>query len=297
MGEGFYFKKQPEHRLEDIVGHASVVDRLSSIVLGARCEYTKNVLRMPSLQTYLFYGLPGCGRRFLIEAFAAELMDYGYRYVAIEASQLVSRIVGETEKKIFHLFEEVRRTGKCILFIDDIELLCWKRSTEKKIPYMDSRTVAFLLAHDTLRDSDGEFIVIGSTSYPESVDPALTDKSQLLLVELPDLEVCSHRLEVELSDKLTLEDGLTYKEMAECAQGCNYYELNRLSTALKEKMFIEVRRQFGDDEAAAMEALQNGSIRLTRKIMEEVFERYKPRSKEYELEAMRRWREEMETVL
>ena len=60
---------------------------------------------MKQLHSYFFIGPPGCGKTYIIEAFAHELMDQNYKYLSLVGSDILSRFVGEAEKIITRLFE------------------------------------------------------------------------------------------------------------------------------------------------------------------------------------------------
>lgn len=82
---------------------------------------------------------------------------------------------GESEQKLREHFEEAKKIAPCILFIDEIDVICPKRDTSQS--QMDKRIVAqLLLSMDGLamESNDGKpVIVLAATNRPDSLDPAL----------------------------------------------------------------------------------------------------------------------------
>ncbi|KAL7753779.1 hypothetical protein RI367_000711 [Sorochytrium milnesiophthora] len=63
----------------------------------------------------LVHGPAGVGKSQLCYAIAREL---GVNFVSVQATQVRSKVVGESERNIARLFETARRSAPCILFID-----------------------------------------------------------------------------------------------------------------------------------------------------------------------------------
>ncbi|KRZ50854.1 Nuclear valosin-containing protein-like [Trichinella nativa] len=129
--------------------------------------YEKLGIRPP--RGFLLYGPPGCGKTLLAHAIAGE---FELPLIKITATEIVSGISGDSEKKIRNLFTKAILTAPCILFIDEIDSITPRRDVAQRD--MDRRIVSQLLACiDDLENSDNHVLFIGATNRAESMDPAL----------------------------------------------------------------------------------------------------------------------------
>ena len=291
-----WFAKKPTHGFDQVAGMKDLIERLSNCALGAQWNKIKAFLKMPTVHTYFFYGLPGCGKTFIANAFAHELMNEKYHYMTLTGGKIMSSKVGVAEKTIERVFEEAKKNAPCILFIDEIDGVCADRSDDNTPQYARSLTTSFLTGYNSLKqfekDSDKKIIFIAATNYPELVDSAMLDRAELIYVEIPDQEARCHSFKLKYSDIFQLEDGFDYMEMAERTDGYNYRDLDRLEEHLKDKVFSYLRSNYVSEDEA-YEALVNGEFRLTREMFEEAFDAYEPTPKDREKEAMQKWREKV----
>ncbi len=287
-----WLAEQPKHGFADVAGMKELIELLSNCALGVQWNKIKEYLKMPTVHTYFFYGLPGCGKTFIANAFAYELMNQGYKYMSLTGGQIMSSKVGVAEKTIERVFEEAKKLGKCILFIDEIDGVCADRNDDNTPQYARSLTTSFLTGYNSLMDFGGNIIFIAATNYPELVDRAMLDRAELIYVEIPDLEARCHAFELKFKKLFVLEEGLTYLEMAERTEGYNYRDLDRLEKHLKDKAFTSLRSTFTDEDEA-LAAIKDGTFPLTRELFDAAFDAYEPAPKDKEKEAMRRWREKV----
>ncbi|XP_044744774.1 nuclear valosin-containing protein-like [Coccinella septempunctata] len=120
---------------------------------------------------YLLYGPPGCGKTLLAHAIAGH---FGYPLIKVAAPELVEGISGNSEKLIRDLFKKAIASAPCVLFIDDIDVITNNRLNSQKD--MQKRIVSQIncclddLATNPLA---GKVVLIGATTNPDSMDPAL----------------------------------------------------------------------------------------------------------------------------
>jgi len=116
----------------------------------------------------LLYGPPGTGKTLLARAVADESEAH---FILINGPEVMSKWVGDAEKKLRDLFEEAEKNAPSIIFIDEIDAIATKR--EESVGEVEHRVVSQLL---TLMDglkSRGKVIVIAATNRPNAIDPAL----------------------------------------------------------------------------------------------------------------------------
>ncbi|CDW53937.1 nuclear valosin containing protein [Trichuris trichiura] len=118
---------------------------------------------------FLLHGPPGCGKTLLAHAIAGE---FKLPFIKLAATEIISGISGDSEKKIRRIFSKATENAPCILFIDEIDAVTQRRDSVQR--EMDRRIVSQLLSCiDELENSDNHVLFIGATNRPESLDPAL----------------------------------------------------------------------------------------------------------------------------
>ena len=72
--------------------------KLHGCVADAQANHLREFLQIPKLNSYFFVGPPGCGKTFICEAFAHELMDKDYKFISILGSDIISKYAGTQVK-------------------------------------------------------------------------------------------------------------------------------------------------------------------------------------------------------
>jgi len=116
----------------------------------------------------LLHGPPGTGKTLLAKAVANESQA---NFLTLNGPEIMSKFVGEAEKKLRQLFEDAEKNAPSIIFIDEIDAIAPKR--EESYGEVERRVVAQLLAVMDGMKGRGKVIVIAATNRPDSLDPAL----------------------------------------------------------------------------------------------------------------------------
>ena len=284
-----WYKEAPRHSFEDVSGMVELKKKLQACLSDAKSEELMDYLQIPHLNSYFFVGPPGCGKTYIIEAFAHELMEKDYKYLSLQGSDIISRYVGDAEKIVTRLFEEAEKNAPCIVFIDEIDSVCKNRSLPNLPEYAANITTSFLTGFNRIHSSDSKVIFIGATNYPQRVDSAMLDRVEVIEVPLPDLEAREAALRKRFENILISEKGLSYGEMAAATPEYNYRDIERLSTRIKREAFKDVLEQY-DNQFAAIGALRSGSYQLTREKWEQALSKFKPSPKKDILDAIADWK-------
>lgn len=263
-----WFRKQPAHSFDDVAGMEDVKTLLTGSLKRMKRDGIAKRLRQPRQKSFLFIGLSGCGKTYVAEAFIHELMDVGYKYIFLQASDILSRYVGEAEKIVDRVFQMARENAPCVVFIDELDGLCKNRSLPNLPQHAATLTTAFLTAHNQIADSDSQVIFIGATNYPDQLDTAMHNRVQLVRVSLPPKEARAQVFEKEFKGIVAMEDDVDGAWMADQTEGYDYRDIcKRLIPAVKEKISDDLMEKYQDD-ALAVNALDDGSYRLGRKLFE-----------------------------
>ena len=161
----------PNRSTSELVGLDDIIlqcKELLSIPLDPRCASFG--VRAP--RGILLYGPPGCGKTHLAMALARES---GLNYHYIEASQMRSKYVGQSEKQIAATFAMARKAAPCILLIDHLQNLLPNRSN-KEISASSLRIVTcFLTEIDGIESQSEKYpvTVLAMAESKEGLDPAI----------------------------------------------------------------------------------------------------------------------------
>ncbi|CAK5081860.1 unnamed protein product [Meloidogyne enterolobii] len=101
----------------------------------------KNMLKIYIFEGILFCGPPGCGKTMLAKAVANET---GMSFISIKGPELMSMYVGESERAVRTVFQRARDSAPCVIFFDEIDSLCPKRS-QKEVKIRKNIKIIFRL--------------------------------------------------------------------------------------------------------------------------------------------------------
>jgi transitional endoplasmic reticulum ATPase len=162
-------KKIPEISYEDIGGLGQELTRIREMVeIPLKHPEIFETLGIDPPKGVLLYGPPGTGKTLLAKAVANETDAH---FISIAGPEVMSKWVGEAEKKLRDLFEEAEKNAPAIIFIDEIDAIAPKR--EEAVGEVERRVVAQLLSIMDGLKSRGKVIVMAATNRPNDIDPAL----------------------------------------------------------------------------------------------------------------------------
>ena len=162
-------ERVPEVTYEDIGGLSDAIKKIREMVeLPIKHPEIFNRLGIEPPKGVLLYGPPGTGKTLLAKAVANESDAY---FISIAGPEIMSKWVGEAEKKLREIFEEAGKHAPSIVFIDEIDAIAPKR--ENVEGEVERRVVAQLLALMDGLKSRGKVVVIAATNRPNDIDPAL----------------------------------------------------------------------------------------------------------------------------
>jgi len=143
----------------------------------------------------VLYGPPGTGKTLIARAVATESSA---NFIAIKGPEVMSKWVGESEKKLREVFRKAKQVSPCIIFLDELDALAPSRTGGSENKVSDRLVDQLLTSMDGLENLEG-VIIIGATNRPEIIDPALLRPGRfdrMLLVNEPDEEARKKILEI-----------------------------------------------------------------------------------------------------
>ncbi|CAG9799899.1 unnamed protein product [Chironomus riparius] len=144
-------------------------------------------LGLESPSGVLLCGPPGCGKTLLAKAVANEA---GINFISVKGPELLNMYVGESERAVRQCFQRARNSAPCVIFFDEFDSLCPKRS-DSGDNNSSQRVVNQLLTEmDGIEERKGVFLM-AATNRPDIIDPAVLRPGRLdkiLYVGLPETE-------------------------------------------------------------------------------------------------------------
>lgn len=176
----------------------------------------------------LLYGPPGTGKTMLARAVAAQA---GVDFFAASGSSFVEMFVGRGAARIRRLFKEARKSGRAVIFIDELDAVGGRRSSSGGDGGTSEREQALnqlLVELDGFERDPGTVIVIAASNHVDKLDPALLRPGRFdrqVLLAPPDRDGRAAILRAHAGDKplgpdLDLDDvarkttGLTGAQLA-----------------------------------------------------------------------------------
>ncbi|WP_048147867.1 CDC48 family AAA ATPase [Palaeococcus ferrophilus] len=275
----------PNVRWEDIGGLEGVKQALREAVEWP-LKYPKAFQRLgiSPPKGILLYGPPGTGKTLLAKAVANESEA---NFIGIRGPEVLSKWVGESEKRIRDIFRKARQAAPTVVFIDEIDSIAPSRGAVEGERVTDRLINQLLTEMDGIEENSG-VVVIAATNRPDILDPALLRPGRfdrLILVPAPDekarLEILKvHTRNVPLAGDVRLE------ELAKRTKG---YSGADIASLVREAALTALRRMVAERGINEEETFED--LVVTRRDFEEALKRVRPSISEYMLEYYRRFEE------
>ena len=151
----------------------------------------------------LMMGVPGCGKSMMAKAVAA---DWELPLLALKASNIFDKYVGESEGKISRALAIAEAISPCVLWVDEIEKLLAGSGGDGSLDSgVSSRIGGTILTW--MSDKEAPVFVVATANNPERLDPAYVRRGRFderFFIDLPGVkareEIFAHHVAKRFPD-------------------------------------------------------------------------------------------------
>ncbi|XP_064111425.1 uncharacterized protein LOC135218909 [Macrobrachium nipponense] len=162
-------KGKHEITFSDVGGYKLEIENLKKEI-GRLFSIEKSTVK--AVKGILISGPAGCGKSLIGKALKSEYKD---KFICIDLDSTKSRFQGETEMNLRQQFTRQLNRAPCLVFIDDIDILCTSRDRG------DNSGIVTTLLHliDGLNTSADGILVVATATKPQTLDAALRRPGRL----------------------------------------------------------------------------------------------------------------------
>lgn len=227
--ENFEVIKKSPLNFTNIGGYDSIKKELHQCIdiIKNYEKYAKYNVRTP--RGIIFEGPPGNGKTMLAKAFAGESKT---SFISVSGSEFQEKYVGVGSSRIRELFKLAKKNIPCVIFIDEIDAVGRKRSSdgETASSERDSTLNELLVALDGFKNNTGIFI-IGATNRVDLLDPALIRPGRIdkrMYIGLPDSKTREAILNIHLKGKSYDSNKIIIQDLVELTKGLSGAQIENL---------------------------------------------------------------------
>lgn len=237
-------ERKTKIKFDDVAGLEEEKSEMMEIVdfLKRPEKFAKMGARVP--KGVLLYGKPGTGKTLIAKAIAGEA---DVPFISMSGSEFIEMFAGLGASRVRKLFEKARKLAPCIVFIDEIDAIGSRRTSNSGAETENNQTLNQLLVEMDGFGSEETIIVLAATNRPEMLDKALLRPGRFdrrITIPTPDLKGRLAILKIHSKNK-KLSDDVNLESVAEDTAGFTGAELENI---LNEAAIIATKNKHEDIE-------------------------------------------------
>ena len=237
-------ERKTKIKFDDVAGLDEEKEEMIEIVdfLKKPEKFKKMGARVP--KGVLLYGKPGTGKTLIAKAIAGEA---DVPFISMSGSEFIEMFAGLGASRVRKLFEKARKLAPCIVFIDEIDAIGSRRTSNSGAETENNQTLNQLLVEMDGFSSEETIIVLAATNRPEMSDKALLRPGRFdrqITIPVPDLKGRLEILKIHARDK-KISDDVNLESIAEDTAGFTGAELENI---LNEAAIVATKNKHEDIE-------------------------------------------------
>jgi cell division protease FtsH len=248
-----YNEERPATTFADVAGYETVKKDITEVVdfLKHPEKFGEIGARIP--KGILLVGPPGTGKTLIARAVAGEA---GVPFLSVTGSDFMEMFVGVGASRVRDLFENARKMGRAIIFVDEIDSIGRKRGAGLGGGHDErEQTLNQMLAEMDGFEVTTGIVMMAATNRPDILDPALLRPGRFdrqVVVPLPELEDRRKILEVHVQHKRLAPDvdldlvargtpGMSGADLSNLVNEAALFAVRREATEIAKRDFEEAR--------------------------------------------------------